>query len=198
MRLSAKCLALFIAFLIVCSCAGKKGRVEKDGKSVSTESKVQTNVKEQLAFLLDRRQYDEALNLITWDIKSGKDELIYANEYSRAINGMIFQGKKHLGSGDYEKSGSVFKRVLDDMPKNNLLQNKVVEKREKIEGYIQLSSEKLMEEGLERYRAGNLGEAVLIWKKILKFNPDFAEAKRAIETASIQIDSLNSFEKENH
>jgi hypothetical protein len=55
-----------------------------------------------------------------------------------------------------------------------------------------------MEEGLERYREGNLGEAVLIWKKILKFNPDFAEAKRAIETASIQIDSLNSFEKEKH
>lgn len=196
--MSAKCVVLFIALLIVFSCAGKKGRVEKDVKSVSTESIVQSNVKEQLAFLLDRRQYDEALNLITWDIKGGKDELIYANEYSRAINGLIFQGKKHLGSGEYEKSGSVFRRVLDDLPKNILLQNKVVGKKEKIKGYILLSSEKLMEEGLERYREGNLGEAVLIWKKILKFNPDFAEAKRAIETASIQIDSLNSFEKENH
>ena len=196
--MSAKCVVLFIALLIVFSCAGKKGRVEKNAKSVSTESIVQSNVKTQLAFLLDRRQYDEALNLITWDIKGGKDELIYANEYSRAINGLIFQGKKHLGSGEYEKSGSVFRRVLDDLPKNILLQNKVVGKKEKIKGYILLSSEKLMEKGLEMYREGNLGEAVFIWKKILKFNPDFAEAKRAIETASIQIDSLNSFEKENH
>jgi tetratricopeptide (TPR) repeat protein len=198
MRLSAKCVVIFSAFLIVSSCAGKKGRVAKDAGSVSTESKVQSNVKEQLAFLLERRRYDEALNLITWDIKSGKDELIYAKEYSMAINGMIFKGKKHLGSSAYEKSGSVFRRVLDDLPKNILLINKIVEKEEKIKGYILLSSEKLMEKGLEMYREGNLGEAVLIWKKILKFNPDFAEAKRAIETASIQIDSLNSFEKGDH
>jgi tetratricopeptide (TPR) repeat protein len=51
-------------------------------------------------------------------------------------------------------------------------------------------SKALTEEGLAEYRKGNLDTAVLKWKSVLKFDPENEEAKKASETAKIQLKNL--------
>ncbi len=52
-------------------------------------------------------------------------------------------------------------------------------------------SKALMEIGLAKYRAWEFEEAISIWKKALSFYPEDKEIKIAIDTASIQLESLN-------
>jgi tetratricopeptide (TPR) repeat protein len=48
----------------------------------------------------------------------------------------------------------------------------------------------LTKDGLDQYRKGRLEEAVTIWRGLLEFDPDNAEIKKAVETASAQLEKL--------
>jgi len=48
----------------------------------------------------------------------------------------------------------------------------------------------LHKKALEQYRKENLAEAISIWQGLLTFDPDNAEAKKAIETAAIQLKKI--------
>lgn len=43
---------------------------------------------------------------------------------------------------------------------------------------------------LDEYRKGNLAGAISIWKSILEFDPNNADIKKAINTATIQLKNL--------
>jgi tetratricopeptide (TPR) repeat protein len=45
-------------------------------------------------------------------------------------------------------------------------------------------------EGLEQYRKGNLKEAIAIWQGLLQFDPDNAEIRKAVDTATEQQKKL--------
>jgi tetratricopeptide (TPR) repeat protein len=49
---------------------------------------------------------------------------------------------------------------------------------------------KLFEAALEQYRTGNLSQAVAIWKSILTFDPENQEARKAAETAALQLKNI--------
>jgi tetratricopeptide (TPR) repeat protein len=48
----------------------------------------------------------------------------------------------------------------------------------------------LTKDGLDQYRKGKLEEAITIWRGLLEFDPDNAEIKKAVETASGQLEKL--------
>jgi tetratricopeptide (TPR) repeat protein len=48
----------------------------------------------------------------------------------------------------------------------------------------------LTREGLDQYRKGNLREAIAIWNGLLAFDPDNAEIKKAVDTATEQLKKL--------
>lgn len=48
----------------------------------------------------------------------------------------------------------------------------------------------LTREGLDQYRKGNLKEAIAIWQGLLQFDPDNAEIRRAVDTATEQLKKL--------
>jgi hypothetical protein len=50
----------------------------------------------------------------------------------------------------------------------------------------------LFESGLERYRSGDLNDAISIWKNILVFDPDHRETKKALDMAMLQLKNLSS------
>lgn len=51
-----------------------------------------------------------------------------------------------------------------------------------------------MDQGLQEYRRGELDRAIRTWKSILSFNAGHSEARKAIETATIQKKSLQVME----
>lgn len=48
----------------------------------------------------------------------------------------------------------------------------------------------LTREGLDQYRKGNLKEAIAIWQDLLQFDPDNAEIRKAVDTATEQLKKL--------
>jgi hypothetical protein len=53
----------------------------------------------------------------------------------------------------------------------------------------------MMEQGLVEYRNGKLENAIMKWKDLLAINPDHQEAKKACDTATIQLQSLQNLNK---
>lgn len=50
--------------------------------------------------------------------------------------------------------------------------------------------EALDSEAMKEYRAGNIGRALSLWKKILSFDPEDRDAAKAVSTATIQLRNL--------
>jgi tetratricopeptide (TPR) repeat protein len=48
----------------------------------------------------------------------------------------------------------------------------------------------LYEKALDQYRSGNLSDATAIWKSLLEFDPENAEIRKAVDTATIQLRNL--------
>lgn len=48
----------------------------------------------------------------------------------------------------------------------------------------------LTRKGLEKYRLGNLTEAIFLWQGLLAFDPDNVEIKKAVETAAEQLKKI--------
>jgi tetratricopeptide (TPR) repeat protein len=192
------------AAVTVFSCTHAEQRIartapdeKKGGEQVYSDrssKKVELESTEKLAYLIRKKNYSRALNLVNDEIDGGMKEVSYEDEYVAAINGMIDQGAQRQRSGDYENSGLIFSSVIEMYPNGKSLRSRVKEKPKKLKENIQLSSEKLMEEGLSEYREGNLGNAIKIWRKILRFNAGYGEAEKAIETATVQLNNLKSLQ----
>ena len=63
---------------------------------------------------------------------------------------------------------------------------------EQISQRMNSCSEELMAKGLEAYRAGQMQQAISFWTALLVFNPERADAKKAIDTCSIQLRNLKA------
>ena len=59
-----------------------------------------------------------------------------------------------------------------------------------LEDRVQNCKTFLYEKALDQYRSGNLSDATAIWKSILEFDPENAEIKKAVDTATIQLRNL--------
>jgi tetratricopeptide (TPR) repeat protein len=61
---------------------------------------------------------------------------------------------------------------------------------EEAEGGSKSCGSQLTREGLDKYRKGNLAEAIAVWQGLLSFDPDNAEIRKAVETATEQLREL--------
>ena len=147
--------------------------------------------RQKTGVLLEKKEYLLALNLIG---KERRDAL--ETEYLAAINGLMGAGEESLNKEQYDRAGIAFKKVLDYYPEKSSLKEKVKRRREEIESYLEISSEKLMIQGLSEYREGKLHNAIELWKKILLFDPEHQAAKKAIGTATLQLRNLKSIEEQ--
>lgn len=109
-------------------------------------------------------------------IKLQADEASSKEDFASA--GKAYQAllKNYKDFKQFEKSLSFSEKQLDDGLKNCTLQ--------------------LKREGLAQYRRGELAEAISTWKSILIFDPDNAEIKKAIETATTQLKKIKKEGKE--
>ncbi|MFQ5965575.1 MAG: tetratricopeptide repeat protein [Candidatus Scalinduaceae bacterium] len=151
-------------------------------------------VKHKISSLVYNGEYAQAIELITAAVKSGKSELSYGNQYVDSINGLAAKGMAYYSVGDYEHAGIILKKVINNFPSNKSLATKIKYSQEEIKSYINELTEKLMEEGVFKYREGNLVNAISIWEKILKYDPDHIKANKMVDTATTQMNYLKTVE----
>jgi tetratricopeptide (TPR) repeat protein len=193
MRGSRKLIVFVIAAALVTACVPPT-KVKKPKKTSTKKTSQKTSrtawKKAKIDKLLKKGDYREALLEISGAIKRGQKESVYHDSRARAINGLISRGQKLESSGKPGQAAKNYKTALDYYPKGAKggIKKPAAFLKKRL-GSIESS---LMDEGLRKYRAGRLEEAVSMWDSLLAINPNHAQARKSRETAKTQLRNLKN------
>lgn len=134
--------------------------------------------------------YQTALNMLRQGVKGGMPETTLAEEYGRALNGVLGQAKLYRKRGLSEKAGKLFRSAYDGFPKTEAVAKKVSLTQPELMDRIEDCAAELMERGLVAYRSGDLDGAIRTWKTIHAFNPRHQASLKALKTAEVQRANL--------
>jgi tetratricopeptide (TPR) repeat protein len=154
----------------------------------SSSSDVRT-VNQAKAYL-SSGDYKKALDIyaVAIDRHPGNEDLLDA--YTGALESIKEKADRAYGAQDYAKAGELYHTLLKSDFGKRPLQRTLSFDADYLAMRIGSCSKMLMELGIMKYRAGDLEQAIAIWKKILVFNPSDGEAKTAIDRATVQLQNL--------
>ena len=153
-------------------------------------------LRQEIALKLEAGEYRFALNLLRKESR-GMPEASLAEEYGRAINGLLGDAERHRKKGMPEKAGELLRFAHDGYPKTEAAAKHVDATPAEILPLIEECAGELMERGLVAYRAGDLDEAIRMWKTIRAFSPRHQASRKALETAEVQRANLEKVGIEN-
>jgi len=133
---------------------------------------------------------DDSLAALTLILASGLPETEFADEYVRALKGVLNQAEGLLQKDLPEKAGPLYRAVLNGYPKKSAVAARVGMSPDDIATGIETCADRLMERGLADYRSGNLDQAIRTWKQIHVFAPRHQASRKALQTAEVQLANL--------
>jgi tetratricopeptide (TPR) repeat protein len=185
-----KCILFYIVIIFLfMSCASRRQHRLNHEKHVGTDA-----IKKEVESLVQKGNYTEAIELIGDVDNKSRSEIQHSALYIAALNGLADSGMDFYKAGDYKRAGGTFQYVIEHMPSDGAINNKFKKSSEQIRSLIIICEDRMMKQGLAKYRDGNLGDAITIWKEILKLNPNHTEAKKALKTATVQLKNLEKIE----
>jgi tetratricopeptide (TPR) repeat protein len=137
--------------------------------------------------LLEKKNYRQAIELMNGRYHEGLEK-----EYIQAINGRLEVGDDAFSLGDYETAAHTFKGVLNAYPVEPSLRERISHNPKQIRTCLDTCVNRMMEQGLEEYRRGRLKSAIRKWKVLLSISPGYEGAKKALETATVQLQALQN------
>lgn len=147
-------------------------------------------LRKKVISLLEKKSYRQAIELM-----SGKNREGMEREYVLAINGLLEVGDDAFSLGDYAAAARSFKGVLDAYPVEPSLKERISYTPKQIRAYLETCANRLMDQGLEEYRRGKLENAISKWKGVLMINPAHQEARKSLDTATVQLQALQKLKK---
>jgi len=121
--------------------------------------------------------------------QNSKDSRV-RKSYTKAIKAIKKNADQAFERKDFASAGRVYEILwrnyshFPDMKPSPSWNIKILEDR------VQNCKTFLYQKALDQYRSGNLSDATAIWKSILEFDPENAEIKKAVDTATIQLRNL--------
>jgi tetratricopeptide (TPR) repeat protein len=180
---------ILLAFLFSCTNTPPVNHAHKESIQGKREGlgPLQT-LQPQLRAMLERREFLKSLRLMQQEVKLGLSESSLAEEYALALRGGLNYSEELSGKGRFSECGLYARQLLNLYPQNLPALPGV--SAEQIRQGMNSCSDELMARGLAAYRAGQMQEAINFWSALLVFNPERTEAKKAIDTCSIQLRNL--------
>lgn len=136
----------------------------------------------------------KTLAAIRREVRAGAQEAGFGDLYPTAANKAIAAADALRRQGELARAGKGYRQVLDAYPRTPALASKVKRSREALAAEMRGCAEGLMEKGLAEYRRGRLERALALWRDILAFDPEHAGARRAVDTATRQIEALRTLD----
>jgi len=93
---------------------------------------------------------------------------------------------------DFEEAGSIYHALFESGVATRNLGQSLSFDNDYLNRQLGLCSKGLMESGLMKYREEKLEEAIAIWKKALVLDPENKGIKKAVETATMQLQKLKT------
>jgi len=181
---STALLLISVVLLSSCSFLSREVLGERDA-SISSETAKQA----QEQFALGR--YKKALEIYSAAYDKYHDAGLrrgYARlgEQTKAVADTWFQ------AGNFGEAGSAYRNLFESGITTRDFAQALSFNDDGLIRQIKAYSESLMEIGLLRYREEKLEEAIAIWKKVLVFDADNRNVRNAIDTATVQLQQLNT------
>jgi tetratricopeptide (TPR) repeat protein len=118
-----------------------------------------------------------------------KDSMV-RRSYTRALQAIKKNADQAFDRKDFARAGKIYEILWRNYPHFMDVNRPLSWGREFLYNRVQDCKKFLDRKALEQYRSGNLSNATEIWKSILEFDPEDAEIKKALDTATIQLRSL--------
>ncbi len=112
------------------------------------------------------------------------------NRYVSLLESIKRQADLDLEHKDFAAAGRTYRVLLKNYSSLKHLKHFLSYPRELLKAGIETCRKVLFEEGLEQYRSGDLTQAISTWKKILTFDPENPEVKKATDKAIFQSKNL--------
>lgn len=142
-------------------------------------------VRRKAVSLLEKKNYRQAIELM-----NGRNHEGLEREYVLAINGLLEVGEDAFSLGDYAAAARAFKEVIYAYPVEPSLRERISRDQKQIRSSMETCANRMMEQGLEEYRRGRLESAIRKWKELLKISPGHQEARKALDTTTVQLQAL--------
>jgi hypothetical protein len=185
-------LPLLILAMTACSTPGKNLRSPEDTPQQPAADRQQSALNKKVAVLLEKKMYRQALETLTRRREPNHPPPGMEKEFITTINCLLEAGEDAMARNECLTAGLNFRAALEAYPGEPLLRKKVKIAAKRVKTHLQSCSARLMDQGVQEYRRGELDQAIRTWKGILSFDPGHKEARKAIETASIQKKSLQT------
>jgi tetratricopeptide (TPR) repeat protein len=182
---------LFVLMAVLVACTSTPPARPLSRKEVlARESGQLETLRPQIRSRLERREFSKALRMMQQEVKMGQSESSLAEEYTLALRGGMNYSDELSGKGKFSECGIYTRQLLNLYPRNSPDLSGV--SAAQIRQRMNFCSDQLMAKGLAAYRAGQMQEAINFWRALLVFNPERTEAKKAIDTCSIQLRNLKA------
>ena len=144
-------------------------------------------LKRKVLSLLEKKQYRQAIESMNGRYHEGLEK-----EFVLSINRQLEIGDNAYSAGDYSMAAHSYKCVLNAYPAEPALRKQIKHEPKKIRSNMEFCTSRMMEQGLSEYRCGRLESAIGKWKDLLTISPGNNEARKALDTATIQLQSLQN------
>jgi tetratricopeptide (TPR) repeat protein len=101
-------------------------------------------------------------------------------------------GDEALAKSDFPRAGAAYYALSKSFPLFRGLGKPLSFGREGLDLELGRCRTALTRRGLELYREGELAAAISVWKSLLLFDPDNAQIKKSIESATAQLNRVRS------
>jgi tetratricopeptide (TPR) repeat protein len=194
MKTSGNRILLLAAAVGLAACSSQESAVVKpagDGHPpavvVPKRPQQVSPLRRKVVSQLEKKNYRQAIELM-----NGKNREGLEKEYILAVNGLLEAGNDAFSSGDYAAAARAFKGVLRAYPAEPSLRGRVSHDPKRIRALLEACVDRMMEQGLEEYRRGRLETAIQKWKALLAISPGHREAKKALDTATVQLQNMKN------
>ena len=109
--------------------------------------------------------------------------------------GRIMEDIKRLADGamarkDFRAAGKGYAALMNAAPLTEQAGLSLPLSSQALEEGLQKCRAQLTKDGLDLYRKGRIKDAIALWEGLLEFDPDNAEIRKAVDTASAQLKKL--------
>jgi tetratricopeptide (TPR) repeat protein len=147
-------------------------------------------VRGQVSSYLKAGDFQRAIDLWKEIHQKYPRDLSVRSEYIQTLETVKSNGDRAFERGDFALAGSVYELLLKHLSSVARLNGSSPLNSEGLTAKIKTCKKNLFENGLKKYRSGNLEQAISIWKAILVFDPGNEEVKRVVDRAAFQLKNL--------
>lgn len=166
------------------SLSFNKNYLEKKGKTSRC-----LYVEKQARAYVAAGDFKKALDIQEFIQKYSQDPTV-RNGYIKTLEAIKDRADRAFERNDFVLAGCTYELLLKHISLATPLGRRLSLDREVLSKKIRSCKKILFENGLERYRSGDLNQAISIWKSILAFDPENEEIKRTVDTTILQSKNL--------